>query len=184
MARIAALALALLGLWPLSAVAQPPTVKVRLSFSVKEFDPAKPGKAVVRCVVRNDTLQQFEVPSVYDGKAVVLRAGGLALERTGQPVGGKPPADGARRVRLDPKEERVVFELPLAAVLVEAGRKDGGWRWVWRGKGERPARLPRTPLYDGRGEVRPAAEFECDVYFTAPRPVTGKAVLTVKRPPR
>jgi hypothetical protein len=170
-----------LALCVVPAAAQSPTVKVRLSFSVKEFDPAKPGKAVVRCVVRNDTMEEFEVPTVYDGRAVVLRSGRLALERPGKPAGRKPPSDSGRRVRLEPRQERVVFELPLADVLPGGRGKANPWRWVWDGKGKRPAALPRSPLEDARGAPRGEVEFECDVYFTGGRPVTGKAALKVAR---
>jgi hypothetical protein len=53
-------------------------VSVALSMSVEEYDPSTPSKAVIKCLVRNDTDDAVQVPASYDGKRIRLEStGGL-----------------------------------------------------------------------------------------------------------
>jgi hypothetical protein len=173
------LAVALLALTVSPALAQerkpPPRVKLTLSFPVKEFDPEKPGKAVVRCVVRNDTVMEVEVPEAYDGRKVVLRSGKLSLRPNRLP--GR-----IRTVRLEPGRQRTLFELRLADVLLRTDRKDARWQWVpghLEAKGPPPPPA-RAPIYDARGHLLRQAEFRCDLYLTPAAPLSDKAVLRLR----
>jgi hypothetical protein len=57
-------------------------VSVALALSVEEYDPSTPSKAVIKCVVRNDTDDAVQVPASYDGKRIRLEStNGLVLNR-------------------------------------------------------------------------------------------------------
>src|SRR5689334_18368681 len=58
------------------------TVAVRLSFSVDEYDPSKPSKAVLKCVVQNESPVGLHVPVGFDGGYVRLQSGSLSLRNT------------------------------------------------------------------------------------------------------
>src|SRR5207253_2483696 len=100
-------------------------VTARLAISVKEYDPGAPGKAFIRCFVRNETAKEVAVPLGYDGQQVRLRSGDLLLSRSA-PKGRSL----LRFVRLAPGQERLVFELPLDEVLVRTGA-GSAWTWGW-----------------------------------------------------
>ncbi|HEV3259877.1 MAG TPA: hypothetical protein VG013_23620 [Gemmataceae bacterium] len=58
-------------------------VSVALSLSVDEYDPSRPSKAVMKCVVRNGTTEAIQVPASYDGKLLRLESTSrLVLKRT------------------------------------------------------------------------------------------------------
>src|SRR5262249_42942221 len=42
-----------------------PDIRVEVRFSVKEFDPKNPGKAILECLVHNGTNRPIKVPAGY-----------------------------------------------------------------------------------------------------------------------
>jgi hypothetical protein len=116
-------------------------VSVDLSFSVREYDPRKPGKATLKCVVRNDTKQAVEVPVGYDARAVTLKGDALTLYRRGM-----KGQETVKWFRVEPGKEQVVFELPLAEILSGNRRRDSAWMWSWE---RRPA-PPPSPIHAHR----------------------------------
>src|SRR5581483_1635454 len=56
-------------------------VSLRLSFSVEEYDPSRPSKAVIKCVVQNDTPVALHVPVGFDDGYVRLESEGLTLRK-------------------------------------------------------------------------------------------------------
>jgi hypothetical protein len=160
-----------------------PKVSVVLCFSVEEYDPSTPSKAVMKCVVRNGTTEAIQVPASYDGKMVRLESTSqLVLKRTkeddldrlerkiadfrGKIAAADDPdmivflarslADviKARKelesqvlVRIEPGEERVVFEFPFDEILLQGKTKDGSLGWGWNLR----LRPPKSPIYRTAG---------------------------------
>jgi hypothetical protein len=128
-------------------------VSVAISFSVEEYDPSTPTKAVMKCLVRNDTDEAVQVPVGYDGKMVRLES---AWDKKGtQPsfLGyanedpyAKKEKNDVRLVRLEPGKEQVVFEFPLDDLLVRGTVKDGSLVWVWPDWILHPG-PPRSPIF-------------------------------------
>src|SRR5262249_3073529 len=116
-----------------------PKVSVELSFSVQEYDPRNPGKATLKCMLRNETKQAVEVPVGYGGRAVSLTSGALTLYRRAKP--GEQTV--VKFVRVEPGKEQVVFELPLAEILKGERKRDSTWMWSWQ---RRPA-APPSPIH-------------------------------------
>src|SRR5216110_1676521 len=54
-------------------------VSVSLNLNEREYDPTQPSRGVLKCVVRNGTLEPIVVPVGYDGKQVMLNSRQLTL---------------------------------------------------------------------------------------------------------
>jgi hypothetical protein len=136
-----ALVLVALGLAGLPALAevQPKDrkVSVHLSFSEEEYDPTRPSKAVMRCVVQNDTTSGVHVPVGFDGGYVRVESGGLTLYKR------RIEKDDVKLAWVEPGKQQMVFELPLDDLLVGAAKREGVWHWTWQ---RRPA-PPPSPIH-------------------------------------
>jgi hypothetical protein len=152
-------AVALIVLVPPAVAAPAPTpapvatrqLHVRVSFSVRKYEPGGPAKAVVRAYARNDSGQPVRVPVGYDGDKVRLVSGELVLR-----AADKAPLKWAR---LEPGHERLLFELPLDEVVFQADRAS---RWSWGGP-ERALlskRLLDLTLQSGTGMGLPPHEYQ------------------------
>ncbi len=147
-------------------------VSVDLSFSVAEYDPRNPGKATVKCVVRNGSKDAVDVAVGYGGRAVSLTSGSLTLYRR-----VKAGAEPVKFVRLAPGKEQLVFELPLADILKGERKFGSTWAWSWD---RRPA-PPLSPIHAHRkaGFVE-RATFVARVEVGGQVVASGPAVLKVK----
>lgn len=158
-------------LLPTRSSAGEPKLEVRLELSVKEFDPAEPGKAVLKCIVKNASKENVILTSAREDKS------GLQLTLFGK---GKSSRFELRhsesapiKVEVPAGAEKVVHEWPLA-VLLDA-KKGGRWDWM-----ARPA-PPPSPIHLLRGK---GLETEASFWVTIGRDkgVVGssKVVLKVK----
>jgi hypothetical protein len=123
---------------------EPPkrVVSVHLSFSLDQFEPAKPTKASVKCVVKNNSPWPVHVPVGYEGGYIQLRARGLNL------VVNKREKDNVKLAWVEPGKEQLVFELPLNDIFRVAS-KDDYWHWTWQ---RRPA-PPLSPIHKGQAKA-------------------------------
>jgi hypothetical protein len=115
-------------------------LSVHLSFSVEEYEPSKPSKAVLKCVVHNDSPLPLHAPVGYDGGYIRLQSGALSLAKR------KREKEDVKLVWVEPGKQQVVFELPLDDVFLVAKETDPRWRWHWL---RRPA-PPFSPIHKGR----------------------------------
>jgi hypothetical protein len=114
-------------------------VSVRLSFSVEKYEPSKPSKAVLKCVVYNDSPLPLHIPVGYDGSYIRVQSGNLSL------VKSKREKEDVRLAWVEPGHQQVVFELPLDDIFLVAKQPDPRWRWDWP---RRPA-PPLSPIHKG-----------------------------------
>jgi hypothetical protein len=151
-----------------------PGVAVTLQFSVKEFDPSHPGKATVRCVVRNNSKAAVEVPAQFHHRLTKLEAAGLQLVHQG--LEKKKVSDAG--VRLEPGAERTIFELSLEEVLLRRG-KDNPWYWSWM---RRPP-PPVSPIHLPREKDKfiDSATFVVTVLVNGKPVVSSPVELKVKQ---
>jgi hypothetical protein len=115
-------------------------VSVHLSFSVAEYDPSKPSRAVLKCGVKNNSDLPVYVPVGYDGGKIRVQSGLLTL---GKNQGAK---EHLKVRRVWPGMQQVVFELPLDDILLGAGRPGAAWRWDWPRRPE----PPHSPIHKYR----------------------------------
>src|SRR5947209_6875651 len=114
-------------------------LSVHVSFTADEYDPATPSKAVIKCVVRNNTQTPVHVPVGFDGGYVQLAGNGLTLSKI------RREKDDVKLAWVEPGKEQVVFELPLDDLLTGTPKKDAEWRWSWM---RRPT-PPPSPIHKG-----------------------------------
>ncbi len=115
-------------------------VSVLVSFSVEEYDPKTPSKAVMKCVVRNDTPTGLHVPVGFDGGYVRVKGGSLTLYKS------KKDQGDVKLVWVESGKEQVIFELPLDDILPGTRKGDSPWYWSWD---RRPA-PPTSPIHKNR----------------------------------
>lgn len=138
-----------------------------------EVDLAKPGKARVKCIIKNVTMDNLDVPASYGWTVRLLMDSGetwpLCLGS-----GAKPAAKPAT-IRLAPGKEHVVFDLPLGEILGNGNDPPDRklWRWDW---GAHPA-PPAAPL-KGRSRVT----FWVEVVLKGNAEKSAGSVLKVKKP--
>jgi hypothetical protein len=149
-------------------------VEVRLELSTKEFNPSEPGKAVLRCRVRNRTQETLSAPSIYDDKTRLFAQG---------PV-GRPLTLFLRfkakfkPAKLDAGQEAVAFELPLGEILLPRG-KDWPYFWEWDA---RPM-APLSPIYQLRNKgFVDRATFWVQTQVRGRKVTSPKVELKVKAP--
>lgn len=128
-------------------------VATNLFISVEEYDPFKPSKGLVQCIVVNRSNNPVEVFLEYDGRRNQLRAdSGEVKNHPGWELRLRPLTrkEELKRVRVKPGEELVVFELSLDEILLQGfgeglRRIDQGqkWGWDWEAK---PA-PPPSPIH-------------------------------------
>ena len=117
-----------------------PAVSVGVSFSVEEYDPSKPSRATMTCVVRNDSTVGVRVPVGFDGGYVRIQSGTMSLLKR------KQEKDDVKLAWVEPGRQQVIFELPLDDVCCVAEKKDRGWHWNWT---RHPA-PPLSPVHKNR----------------------------------
>jgi hypothetical protein len=118
-------------------------ISVRLSFSVEEYEPTRPSKAVMKCELLNDSPVGIHVPVGFDNGYVCLKSGGLTLTKL------KREKEDVKLVWVEREQKQVIFELPLDDLLVSDEIKKGAkWYWRWQ---QRSA-PPFSPIYKGRKE--------------------------------
>jgi hypothetical protein len=114
-----------------------PRVSVTLSFSVEEYDPSTPSKAVIKCVVRNDTDEAIQVPVGYDANRVRLESSWEAgsqrpiLSYANKDPYSKEQKNDVKLIRIEPGKGQVVFDFPLDDILFRGETKGGSLRWDW-----------------------------------------------------
>ena len=94
-----------------------PGVEVVLRFSVEEFDPLKPGRSFLECVVRNKSDKAIKVPVLYSGgydSDMVLSDGTVRDLRL---IVWAGPKDKATKL-VGPGEELTIFKESLREVLL------------------------------------------------------------------
>jgi hypothetical protein len=115
-------------------------VKAAISFLVEEYDPEARANAVMKCVVRNDSLFPVHVPVGFDALYVQVESGKLTL------FPAKRTWDDVRLAWVEPGHEEVVFELPLDEVLSGKYGNDASYRWNW----QRQPEPPLSPIHQYR----------------------------------
>jgi len=131
-----------------------PKVTVKLSISVKQYDPGKPSKGVVRCSVVNRSDETIEVALGLEERKNRLFAHG---ERQRWPLALRPRKllkEKPTRASVKPKAEQAVFELSLDEILFQGMEgdprrsRDRKWAWDWIARPEPPA----SPIHRWRQE--------------------------------
>jgi hypothetical protein len=138
---------------------------------VEEYDPSTPSKAVVRCVVKNDSGIPIHVAVGFDGGYIRVEAGQVRLSRA------ERFPDDVKLTWVEPRHEQVVFELPLDELLSGKQGKDAAWRWDW----ERHPEPPRSPIHAYRkpGFVE-GAPFVVSLTLGDSTLISEPAILNVK----
>ena len=160
-----------------------PGVKTNLVISVEEYDPSRPSKGVVKCIVVNKSKNPVEVFLGYDGGWNQLWA--VGSDPKGDPaVGGWERRLGPlklkeelKRVRVEPGQELVVFELSLDEILLQGLSDDPrtaqGRKWGWGAWQAHPI-PPPSPIH------RTWGVFEKAVFFWSQIEVQGKILSSEK----
>lgn len=158
---------------PLAPQKELPGVSVQLVFSVKEFDPAEPAKATMKCVVRNKTKAAVEAPGEFHQKVTKIQASGLDLINWDVEKRKVKPTT----MRVGPDEEKVIFELPLDEILLREG-KTNPWYWSWL---RRPP-PPHSPIHQPREKNKfvDSATFTVTVVINGQEVKSNEAELRVK----
>jgi hypothetical protein len=125
---------------PVKLKAMDRKVTVRLSFSTEEYDPSKPSKATMKCVVQNNSPSPVHVPVGFDGGYIRIQSGLLTLGK------GKKTKEDVKLDWVEPGQEQVIFELSLDEVLQGTGERKGPWLWNWQRRPE----PPRSPIHKYR----------------------------------
>ena len=156
-----------------------PGVTVKLVMSVETYDPTKPSKGIVRCLVANNSKAAVDAQVGYDGH--INRLAALGEERWELTL--YPPSNPQEKlspVRVAPGREQSVFELPLDKILLQGGKdarphaRDRRWRWDWLAEmlpPLSPVHRWRTPGYVEK------ARFWAEVSVSGTRLSSEKALL-------
>ena len=172
-------------------------IVVKLSISVDEFDTAHP-KGILTCVVHNTSDQEIVVPGCFDSDRTRVQAVGILDGKPGRwplKLFRRSPSDGRLQTeRLQPGQEKKIFELPLKEILADSRRAKATvnvkepvqkavsaigavsaarqplWGWDWIAHPMPPA----SPIH-GRNGYMDAAEFQVEL-MVGPTPVRSNRV--------
>jgi hypothetical protein len=117
-----------------------PKVSVHVSFSIEEYEPSKTSKAIMKCVVQNDSYMSIHVPIGFDGGYIRIQSGGLTLGKN------KKAKEDVKLEWVEPGHQQVVFELSLDEILLVAAERNDIWHWHWQRRPE----PPRSPIHKYR----------------------------------
>ena len=165
---------------PEGSKTKPSSVVLQLTFTVKEYDPAKPSGSLT-CTVVNQSPKPIKIPTRYNGIELVLFGQGQEPRWVSAMRAPLRQSKSQAWRELPPKGKQVLLELPFKDLLPQATAKGRlarpQWGWDWRA---RPA-PPMSPITQPRShQLIPKATFWVQARIGKEVVVSNKVFLTVK----
>ena len=156
------------------------SVVLQLTFTVKEYDPAKPSGSLT-CTVVNQSPKPIKIPTRYNGIELVLFGQGQGHRWASAMRAPLRQAKSQAWKELPSKGKLVLLELPFKNLLPQVTAKGRlarpQWGWDWRA---RPA-PPMSPITQPRShQLIPKATFWVQARIGKEVVVSNKVFLTVK----
>jgi hypothetical protein len=161
-------------------------ISISVSFSVEQFDPARPAGVVV-CTVHNHSQETIEVPDRYDGHKIALVGRGKGHRFACRLWDRSRDQEEPKMLKVAPGTKKTVFEFSLGKILAdrrhlirddfEAGRRVLVWDW------RAHPMAPPSPIHRGRdGGFVDQATFWGELRLGTGVIRSDKVVLKVKAP--
>ena len=165
---------------PEGSKTEPSSVVLQLTFTVKEYDPAKPS-GTLTCTVVNPLKKPFKIPTRYNGIELVLFGQGQGHRWVSAMRAPLQQSKSQAWKELPPKGKQVLLELPFKEILPQATAKGRlarpQWGWDWRA---RPT-PPMSPITQPRShQLITKATFWVQARIAKEGVVSNKVFLTVK----
>ena len=160
--------------------AETSSVVLQLTFTLKEYDPAKPSGSLT-CTVGNQSPKPIKIPTRYNGIELVLFGQGQGHRWVSTMRAPLRQAKSQAWKELLPKGKQVLLKLPFKDLLPQATAKGRLARpqlgWDWRA---RPA-PPMSPITQPRShQLIPKATFWVQARIGKEVVVSNKVFLNVK----
>ena len=165
---------------PDGSKAETSSVVLQLTFTTKEYDPAKPSGSLT-CTVGNQSPKPIKIPTRYNGIELVLFGQGQGHRWVSAMRAPLRQSKSQAWRELPPKGKQVLLELPFKDLLPQATAKGRLARpqlgWDWRA---RPA-PPMSPITQPRShQLIPKATFWVQARIGKEVVVSNKVSLAVK----